>query len=288
MREALTRQSPVKKERQKKAFSKFLIVLIILIALFVGLGLLSHLKSLVINEVEVTGTKIIDKESVKAGVLEFLSGNQALLYARGNIFIFSKDNIVKLIKDEFPRVYEVPMIEREGQKLSISIEERDAAYLWCGAVAPAYVERFLPKDCFFLDQKGFIFDEAPFFTDGVYRVFYGGLSEGETIGQTLNIRNSMEDMKAFAEALEEDGFRTHSIIIGGDGQHSMLLDAKSDTGDFGKILFNEDESLNDTLDKLHTAFKEEAFRSEYDLKKSYLEYIDTRFRNRVFYKFKEI
>ncbi len=288
MRQALTRPSPIKKERRKRALSRTFILLFILGILFVGFGLLSHVPGLVIGNVEVFGTKVIDSSSVSASVSEFLSVNQALLYARGNIFLFSKSDVATLVKREFPRVYEVPVVERYGRTLSISIEERDAAYLWCGMEPPAYVDRFLPKDCFFLDQSGFVFDQAPFFTDGVYTVFYGGLVEGEPIGQTLPTRNSMEDIRAFAEALREEGIPIHSVVLSNDGQHAMLLDAVSDTGDFARIIFNEDESLIDTLDKLYTALHEEAFINEYADMKTRLEYIDTRFRNRVFYKFKPI
>lgn len=288
MREVLVRQSPVKKERRKNAFSKVFIILAILVVLFIGLGLLSHLDSVVINDVEVSGVHVLDKESVRDRVLGFLSGNQAFVYARGNIFLFSKTDIATFIKSEFPRVYEVRLIEREGRTLSLDIEERDAAYLWCGAVAPVYTDRFRDRDCYFIDQKGFIFDRAPFFTDGVYIVFYGGLAEGDPIGQTINIRNSMEDLKRFARALEEDRFAVHSIIVGNDGQHAMLLDIPSDTGDFAKILFNEDEMLNVTLNKLHTALNEPAFVEEFAVNRTRLEYVDTRFRNRVFYKFKAI
>ena len=54
-------------------------------------------------------------------------------------FVFKRD-IIDFVKDVFPRIYEVHLVEREGQTLKLSIEERDASYLWCGKKAPTISE----------------------------------------------------------------------------------------------------------------------------------------------------
>jgi len=285
MKSAFSRVSPVKKEKSKKKLRGFFWFILILVVLYIGLGLLSHLKSLVIDDIKVVGAEVLDKDELREKVLDYLSGNSALLYAKGNIFLFSKNKLEDFVYKEFPRVYQVLDIERQKQTLLIEIEERTSAYLWCGRNAPVYQDRFSDKDCYFIDQKGFIFDKAPFFTDGVYLSFYGGVSDKDPIGQTLQTKNSMEAIKDFVTAIEDAGIKTHSLVLNEDGQHFILLDIITNTGDFSKIIFNEDEKISDISAKTAVALEGEDFLSDFELSKEYLEYIDTRFKNRVFYKF---
>lgn len=288
MREVLSRSSIVRQSARRRTFLKVIWFLLGLIALYIGLGLLSHIPRYRINEIEIVGTKILDDDAVSAKTLEYLSKNTGIFYARGNVFIFSKDKIVDFIKKEFPRVWQVDSVERTNQKLTVNIEEREGAYLWCGQNLPVYAERFSKKNCFFIDQEGFVFDEAPYFTDGVYLEVFGGIENPDSpIGQIIRTQNSMESIKTFIEALREEGLPIHSLVISADGQHEFLLDIVTTTGDYAKILFNETESLSDIFTKIRSAIKEEAFAEEFGEKKQTLQYIDTRFKGRVFYNFQD-
>ena len=289
MRQAQSFPTPLKKVRRNKALSRFLWAVVILIILFIGLGLLSHIPRLRLTEIRVTGTKVINDEEVSKSVLSYLDHNVALFYARGNVFIYSKKDVAQFIEQEFPRVYEVRTITRTKQALEIDIEEREAKFTWCGNIPPAYEKRFEKRECYFMDQTGFIFDTSPFFTEGVYLAFYGGVQDSlDPIGQTIATRNRTIDFGDAAKAFEERGLPAHSVVIKPDGQNEFLLDIFSVTGDFAKILFNEDSEVADIIKKIQFAVVEEAFTEQFHDSSAQLEYIDTRFNNRVFYKFKEI
>ncbi len=288
MREVLNRPNPYKQQKRRKAFRNFLWTILVLVALYFGVGFLSHIPKLNISEVESRGLKAISAEEISASALEYLSGNTALVYSRGNKFIYSKKEINDFLLAKFPRIYRINMIEREGQKLTLDIEERQAAYVWCGQQAPLYIERFTRKECFFLDQKGFVFDRSPYFTDGVYMAFYGGLEpETEPIGQTINLQNSIEDIRLLADKLDRTIIPIHSLVVKADGQHEFLIDSYSSTGDFSRIIWNEDVALDDTYQKISATVTEPQFEAEFAEKAATLLYIDTRFKNRVFYKFKD-
>jgi hypothetical protein len=262
---------------------------VVLIVLFIGVGLLSHLPKMLINSVSVSGTKVLDETDVGKQTLAYLDGNTALFYARGNIFIYSKSDLVQFIEATFPRVYKVIDIARDGRKLAINLEERKAAFTWCGTEAPVYESRFEKRDCFFLDQTGFIFDASPYFTPGVYLTFYGGInSDAPVIGQTLTVRNSIVEFGELATSLAHEHLPVHSVVIHSDGQNELLLDIFTSTADYARILFNEDHGLDDISSKISSAVNEESFINAFTDNGAQLEYIDTRFDNRVFYKFKEI
>ena len=289
MRESLSSPTPLKKERRNRTLARLLGAVFILAVLFIGAGLLSHIPKMMITEVEVTGTKVLDGEDVGLKTLEYLKGNVALFYARGNIFIYSKNNIIEFIKQEFPRVYQVTGIERHGRKLNIDLEERQAAFTWCGFEAPSYETRFEKRDCYFMDQTGFIFDQSPYFTPGVYLSFYGGIkSDISHIGQTIITENSVVGFGEIAKTLSSLKLPVHSVVIKSDGQNEFLLNIFTSTGTYARILFNEDVALAETLEKLESAAGEESFAAQFEDSGTTLEYIDTRFDNRVFYKFKEI
>jgi hypothetical protein len=288
MREVLKRPTPIKAHRRNKAVSMILWFFATLLILFVGLGILSHLPSVNIREVDTQGLQVLDKEEVNQSVINYLSGNNALFYSRGNIFIYSKNNITKLIKDKFPRVYSVNSIERVKNKLIINLEERQAVVTWCGKDLPNYENRFEEKDCYFVDQEGFIFGQAPFFTPGVYLTIYGGIKpDTDIIGQTVLIKNSIIDYIDLVNDLDEYNLPISSLFIGDDGQDAMLLNIPSKSGSFAKILFNEAINLKEILVKVDSTINEETFAKQYKANSEHLEYIDTRFDNRVFYKFQE-
>lgn len=288
MREVLTRQSPLKKVKRKRFASRFFGFILVLLLLFIGLGFVSRINRLVINEVEVNGTESLDASDIGRQILGSLSGKKLLFYSKANKFLFSKSELEAFIMETFPRVYRVSIVNRVKQKLLIEIEERHGAYTWCGRDAPTYVERFKRNDCYFLDQEGYVFDNALDFSEGVYLSIYGGMPEGDAvIGETINLENNIVDVVQMLRILEDNNLPVHSLVLGADRQHQFLLDTASKTGDYAKILWNEDVPLADTLQKLGSALSEENFRTEWEAKKEYLLYVDTRFNNRVFYKFQD-
>lgn len=284
----MNRASPIKKIKRRKFFSKLVLFIFVLSILFIVVGFLSRLPKYSINEVEVRGTESLDGSVVASSVIESLKGYKLLVYSRASIFLYSKKEVSSFISSAFPRVYKVISIDREKQKLIISIEERHGAYTWCGHVAPTFEKRFQRDKCYFLDQEGFAFAEAPNFTEGVYLSIYGGLPiEGETIGETINLQNNITDVAKMLEILEDNDLPVHSLVLKADGQHEFLLDAYTLNGNYSRIIWNEDIPLSETLSKLGSALSEENFKEEWKEKSAYFEYIDTRFNNRVFYKFSD-
>ncbi len=286
MRQAVSSPTPLKKQRRKMVFVRFLIFVLSILVLFVGMGFISRIPALVIHEVRVSGTKVLDTEVVADTVRSYLSSRVALLYVRGNIFLYSQKEISSFIRREFPRVFSVTSIERNHTMLSINIEERQAAFTWCGESPPTYSTRFDKRDCYFLDQEGFVFDHAPYFTPGVYMTLYGGIaSPASPIGETIALKNSILDYGVLAEKLANLGLPVHSIVIHTDNQDELILDLPTDIGNFTTIRFNEDSTLSELFSKIDSTIHEASFAAQWKVHPRSLEYIDTRFGNKVFYKF---
>jgi len=117
--------------------------------------------------------------------------------------------------------------------------------------------------------------------------FYGGIkSDVEPIGQTLITQNSIMDFGRLSEVFEKLSLPIHSVVIKSDGQNEFLLNIFTTTNNYAKILFNEDIPLLEIESKIYSAVAEESFTEQFSDSDLELEYIDTRFSNRVFYKFR--
>lgn len=287
MRQAVSSPTPLKKQRRRAAFTRLLVTFFILVLLFIGLGFVSRIDGLVIHKVSVHGTKVLDNEAVVDVAAAYLRSRVAFVYARGNIFLYSQKELSAFLKREFPRIFSITSMKRDHTMLSINLEERQAAFTWCGEEPPLFANRFVKRECYFMDQEGFVFDHAPYFTPGVYVTFYGGIaSPASPIGDTIGIKNSILEYGTLSKNLADLGLPLHAIVIHADGQHALLLDLPSDTGDFIKILFNEDTVLTDLLSTITATLQEATFAKEWHVHPHDLEYIDTRFGNKVFYKFR--
>lgn len=286
IRERITRSSDVLKERRRRLFVKFLWVALGLILLLIALGFVSHIDKLLLKDVKVSGNEILEEEEMKEKTFEILEENLFFIFARDNKFIYSKKDLSLKIMQAFPRILTIE-ITNDGEVLHYNISERERAFLWCGENAPVYEERFSDKDCYFLDDSGFIFDVAPKFSSGIYFTFYTDIQDGNPIGQSVLNPDSIKEVGSLVKLLKEKDLPADSFVEKADGQYELLLDMTTTTGSYAKILFASDQTIGDVYNKINSVIPEDPFKTDFLEKRSKLEYIDARFKNRVFYRFKD-
>lgn len=285
----LLRSSKLAQRRRRLLYIKAALV-VISAALVVGVGsYLLHRPEVVIETVSIYGNEVISEQDLHAVVGEALAGNYAFLFPKSNIFIYPKRDIQEKILQTFPRVGGVSL-EREGfRSISVNVEERHPFALWCreATLSPSIdtdvgtttdmEETHGAEVCYFLDDGGYIFSEAPQFTGTGYFRYYGDLSVGAPIHTNFLGGNEFGRLAFFIENVEQLGVRTVSLSMKKDGEVELVHE------NGGKFLFVRDQNLSEVLDNLESALRSEIFR-ENDL--STLEYIDLRFGNKVYYKFR--
>jgi hypothetical protein len=287
MRERITRSSDVLKERRKKTFVKYLWVLLGLVALFVLVAFLSYNKNLLIKDVEVSGNQILEEEDIKTETLKILKQNKVLFFLAGdNKFIYKENKLIEGLKLSFPRILNIS-IERVGNSLNINLSERERAFLWCGNEAPLFLERFEEGDCYFLDNSGFIFDKSPGFSSGVYFTFYSKTQDENPIGEHVLDFQFIKDINSLILVMSEKGLPAHSLVVKEEGQYELLLNIGTTLDDYPKLLFTKENTIEEIYNKFISIIDEEPFKTDFLEKSNKLEYIDFRFNNRVFYRFKE-
>ncbi len=286
IRERIKSTSNVTKERRKKSFVKTLWILLSLVFLLIGLAFLSHIKNLLITDVSVSGNEILEEGEIKSEAFKILAKKRFLVFAGENKIIYSKKKLEEGLKKKFPRILSI-QTSLEEKKIYFDIVERERAHLWCGEEHPVRDEISTERECYFLDSSGFIFDKSPQFSSGVYFTFYSKIENKNPVGQYILDFDFLKDIELLISGVKEHGFPVHSLVAKEDGQYELLFNLSTISKEYPKLLFTSDQNIGEIYNKFISVVEEDPFKTDFIEKPNKLEYIDARFKNRIFYKFSE-
>lgn len=256
-------------KKKKDRFSKKIVLgvgLFFLFALFLGIAIyLSTLPIFRIEQYEINGNRAIEKNEIESGLNNALSGFYFYFIPRKNYFLVTKKSIEKNLLGVFPRVEEVSIEKKPFRGLLIQIKEREPWAVYCS------------QKCFFIDKSGFAYEESFINSGNLIRLIRG---DDENIfagkyalhGKIISIFSDVEDKINLLEL--------GPVIEYGLSSKSPE-ELKIKTGGGFYLIFN----LNDDRDKIFTVL-ETVLNEEIKEKRWNLEYIDLRFGNKVFYKYK--
>ena len=191
----------LKKNRQRAVVTKIFIYLLGFSAVLGLLSYLFRLDSLNISEVKILSLNTTETEIIKKIVTESISGQYLWLLPKTNILLYPKNHIKNELQNRFKKLKDIKFSIENKKILQVSVTEREAKYLWCEK----------EEKCSFMDENGFIFDEAPYFSGEVYFKFYGPI--GENFKKIILFKKTLEDLK-----LKPVKF---SILENGDAQISL-------------------------------------------------------------------
>jgi cell division septal protein FtsQ len=273
------RLTELKKHRRRAVLNKILLALFGLVAIFILLAFISRLNILNISQIEISGNKVVDTEALKGMVQEQITGKYLWLFPKTNILFYPKNNITNALQDKFKRLNSINL-SIKNKTLEISLSERIAQYTWCGNIPPQTNNE---QQCYFMDENGYIFDEAPYFSGAVYFKFYGVQSK------SYFFKQDFKQLIAFKDILIGFGFKPIALYITNNQDVEIFLSKGiSSTSTIGpKIIFKIDADLQNVAENLEAALNTEPLKSKFKNKYSSLEYIDLRFGNKVYDKFLE-
>jgi cell division septal protein FtsQ len=275
----------IQRKRKKRNRILFMVIFILLIVFIIGLSYLSNYHKVIISNITVEGTHIIDSNDVKNKVQENLNGKYIYLFAKRNVFIYPKFKIEKDLKKNFPRIENLSVKLDGLNNLKVVIDERTGSYIYCGASVPAEYTN-IGDNCFFINSDGYIFDVAPYFSGNIYFKFYVPIKDQENpLGQFVLDTENFRDIINFIDGLADLGFVPISVVLNDENNFSINLESRPDGGE-PQILFKKDNDINTIFSNLSAAMNNIEFKNQIFTKYSSLLYIDLRFNNKVLYKFK--
>ena len=218
-----------------------------------------------IKQVEISGNKKVPTEDIKNIVSEQANKKIFFLDSR-NIFLINFKETNQKLLEKFPQIEEVNLKRKFPDTVETNIKERIPIGIWC------QVDR-----CFCFDKKGVVFEEGKKEAELIIKpeneeaeIFLGKeVLEERKIEEILKIQKSLE---------EQVDIRIKELVVSLDGEKLIVK-----TEDAWEIYFSLGENVSDQLFNLDLVLKE---KIPLERRKG-LEYIDLRFENRVYFKYRE-
>jgi hypothetical protein len=275
----------LKHNRRVKRLRLIILFSILSISIVFGISYFSSYPLIVINKIVTTGNSIINGQEIESRINDKLSGRYIGLFSRSNFLIYPEKNIYNDLLVNFPRI-ESLSIKREGlNTLHVSLTERAGSFLYCGTAIPEKKED-IGENCYFVNNDGYIFDKAPYFSGDVYFKYYTAI-KGDILyplGSQMFPVDRFHDLIRFTDGVIALGFKPIYLTIDTNGTYSLYLKSVNNNPS-PKIIFKEDNNLSVILDNFITAMNKKEFANEINSKYDTLSYIDLRFKNKVLYKF---
>lgn len=246
-----------------KMFLLFSILIIFIAASFFAI----NSQKFSIQSVSVYGGNEVLNNEVKDYVQGILSESYYGFFSKGNILIYPKREIYRNILLGFPTVKSLSfeLEPFKDQNLIINIDERVENGVWCKE-----------DKCYFMDRTGYIFADAPTFSDG-FVFSYRGVIIGNPIGQQFLSEGDISKISSFIQAIKNHPDLSILDPIGVEVEEN---DTKVSLSGGGKVLISNTYELQNAFDNLLISFLEK------DINVSLLDYIDLRISDKVFYKHK--
>ncbi len=287
----LQRSEIIKRSRQEKwrrRLMRFLLWLAILALALAELSWFLHREAFLFQKVEIVGATPGLSARVQTVIRDQLSGDYLGLIPRSGIWFYPKIFLIKSLTTSLPEISEIKINLVAGHVLLISIKERSASYLWCGQDGAT---------CYTLDETGLAFALAPRFSGYPFFQFSGELpavpigsrplppdifSQVIALQSGINkvLASSVLPLRIYLLPLEQPlewHFLLHNPDLAEDSRYNVTL------------LVDNRQALGNLLINLHSALSAPVFIQEYQDKISTgatLDYLDLRFPDKVFYKFK--
>lgn len=257
-----------RKRRRRKAV--FIFSFAGLLVLSGALVWLSHVEFLRISDVQVSGNQTLASSSVVSFVEERLQGTYGGVFPKNNILLYPQDTIAAELAARYPVLKNVEVAAQDFHTIRVSLVEREPKALWCGVVPAS------PEPCFFIDDEGLIYAQAPQFSEPVYARYFGVLM-GSGLPKRYLSQTQFRGLFALVDALAQKESTLHIAHIAVDAEGDVRVAFEKDF----TLIFSLQDEGGDIFERYTLARGSEPFAGR-DF--SEFEYLDLRFGDKLYYK----
>ena len=276
----------LKRKKRKILRNKIIFFVIIFIIFLTGLVFLSRWENININTIRVLENKVVETKDIVNVIHSKIDGHYLGLFSKTNFILLPNRAITNELRSKFKRLKDIKIDTTDTNTLEITVSEYNGKYTWCGNDIPLD-ESLEENKCYFLDENGYVFDEAIYFSGNVYFKFFGKIKEDleNPIG-SFYLPDTFQNIVSLIENLKQTGIKLSSFNMKEDGDIEIYL-KPVDSLNFPKIILKSTSDFNKVVENLQSVLTTEPFQSDFKNKYSSLLYIDLRFGNKVYYKFAE-
>lgn len=276
----------VKEGRKNALKRKIIISSFVVLLIFTGLVFLSNWEEINIQNIQISGNKVILTDDIKKIVLNNLQGKYFYIIPKSNGLLYPKKRILDQINANHKRIKEINIDTHDFKTLQITLTENTAKYTWCGESPVLITEEILQK-CYFMNDEGYVFDIAPFFSGNVYLKFYGIIktTNESPIGYYFTPKN-FNNLIKLHDALTSMNLDPEYYYVKENGDTEIHLYMNTGMIDGPVIYYKTNEDIDHVIENLKSSLSVDPLKSRIENEYSALLYIDLRFDNKVYYKFK--
>ena len=253
---------------------RIIIISLVILAIIIVPVLVLRNKNFLITNVEVKGNAVSKTEEIKTIIDNNISGNYLWVIPHSNALLYPKNKIIKDLMNTIPRLSNVDINSSNVQSIVVNVQERTPTALYCKDVSNTST----PVDCYFIDANGFIFSEAPAFSGGVYFVYSSEpLLDVPLRAQFMEVKK-YKLLDVFIKSIGDAGLYP-KVFVSKKSEYHLIL---SNGGD---IMWKEGQNLDQIRSNLVAFVEDSNFQKDKNNLNNIL-YIDLRFGNKIFYKYK--
>ena len=262
-----------RKLRRKRLILKAIVVGVIFTAIFAGIVAFFRIPYLQVDKIEISGNNLINSDDLIKKIKTNLEGKYFGLFPKANIFLIPKDKILAELTEEFKRIKKISLDKKYFGVIAVKIEERSNAVLFCEK-----------EDCAYVDENGFVFEKAPYFSGAVFLKIIeqrnsdsGGNAKAidKYLGTSLIAENEFKKILEFAGLINKIGGGVSEVILKKENIYEFY------TQEGWKIILNDKNEPQSAYLNLITALD-----SNIKDKRPKLDYIDLRLGNKIYFKYK--
>lgn len=259
------------KRPKKKSYAKtyFFIILFLILAggIFYFLCFWSGLK---ITKIKIEEQRLIKEQEIKTIVNSLLEEKKFYLVPQDKIFIFPARKIKEKLLGQFPMIKNIVLKRQLPDTLSLKIEEREKAGIWCLKES---------NDCFYFDKEGIIFHPAPLMLSSLtLSIFYSG-QQIPNLGQQVMGPEDIEKIFQIQRLCQQE---TSVYLVSLENYQKDSFEFKFVTKPGWRVFFDARGDFKEQVYVLSHTLEKEIGENQINL-----DYIDLRVRNRAYYKYKE-
>lgn len=251
-------------KRKKCIFRAGLVLVVFVFACFTFLIAIFSIDRLKIKTITVRGNESIAGGQIIDQAKKVINGKSLWLIPRDRIFYLPIMEITANLFEKFPRLENIEIDRDFYGGLLVNVEERKPSALLCETNE---------RNCFYLDKDGFIFENAPYFSAGVFLTFIDNRSVKPRMPDFLMDKLLFLKIVNFKKQL--DGISQVETVVVKDGEVNEFY------FEDGWCLIVD---IGDDLEEVYSNFN--LFWQEF-LEKNNAEdinYVDLRFGNKIYYK----
>lgn len=271
---ALSGKTRLKKKNRNLRILKISLVALLVISAIVGLAIFTRSARAKIHSITISGNTLVPTAALKKIAEDAAASALLGVFKKDNIVLYPKSTIEGEITDQYKSVQKVDVSFKTANDLLINVVERKPAYLWCAS------QQEVPKNCFYMDDTGYIFSEAPSFSGNIFFIYYGLVDPKNAIGSTYLSAATLKSLKTFVESIKTLGADPRGLFAFGEDNYDLILYPNT------KILLNGRTDFSRIFGNLEAVVKKQVQGGGRGNFFQNLEYIDLRFASKAYFKMK--